>query len=449
MPKRFWLFVTLPRSSSTAFGASHGGALTVTGELKATRQFLRRSRALARSIVLSITLLALVASAVMAGPTASAQVLAEGRNALKAGDYNKVHELLKHFDDPDSLLIVGQAFWIGNYGCWTDNFKIAAQLLPNNVEAVALNAIGCLRQRKRDDALFNARRAVRLDPKSGLAHAALASVLQAKGDAPAATTEINNALRLVPNNETVMDIAQMLYFSQLDTGKTEAMCNKMVKFNPKGPLAHMRLGELYTATGDIPRSIAEFEKAIVANKGCHNAYFEQARNLFDKNEFAHAVADYSEILKTDTEPDMVSKSYRGRALAYARLGKYKEALDDINKVDKGIESQRLISGGQERDMVLKADVLQKLKRLQESVDTLDMLLQRSRSNEGLCMRARVLAQKGDWEKALRDYNTMIELDNTVPAWFNERGRVLQKLGKNVAANNDFGTAKKLQAGLAQ
>jgi len=56
-------------------------------------------------------------------------------------------------------------------------------------------------------------------------------------------------------------------------------------------------------------------------------------------------------------------------------------------------------------------------------------MKKSRSNEPLCMRARLLAHMQKWQPALRDYNTLIELDNAVPAWFNERGHVYAKLGK--------------------
>lgn len=89
-------------------------------------------------------------------------------------------------------------------------------------------------------------------------------------------------------------LARMLLRQEFDP-VAEEHARKAVELDPKLPMAHLLLGELYTFKSRIPEAIAEFEKELSINPGHAATYYKLADALtrVDRFEEAHRLLQRS------------------------------------------------------------------------------------------------------------------------------------------------------------
>ena len=118
-----------------------------------------------------------------------------------------------------------------------------------------------------DLARGNCETALTLDPTSGEAHAALASVLDQKGDEVGALHEIAKALALDPSNPRTLIWQAQIYVRLNRWQDAEDSFHRVLKQRPNNWVAHNELGFLFNAEGKYSEASSEFSAASLAAPG--------------------------------------------------------------------------------------------------------------------------------------------------------------------------------------
>jgi tetratricopeptide (TPR) repeat protein len=143
----------------------------------------------------------------------------------------------------------------------------------------------------------------------------------------------------------------------------------------------------------------------------------------------------------DRFPQIAEARYY-RALALAGLGRYKEALEDVDKA--------LVDNPKNVNFLLaKGNILVSLERRPEAILIYTQAMQCDPRNAEACKeRGDCLAQEGQFAEAIADLNRAAGLARRDPWVFNKRGMVWFCQGEYQKAVDDFTTAIRLQPDLA-
>jgi tetratricopeptide (TPR) repeat protein len=130
-------------------------------------------------------------------------------------------------------------------------------------------------------------------------------------------------------------------------------------------------------------------------------------------------------------------AYKTRANVYIALGDYQKAIEDL---DKAVKAKPLFSEGYGN----RCGVYIELKDFQRAIEDCSKAIETDPAN-AMAYNNRGFAHfsKGDLEKALRDYSKAIELDPMNPGFYRNRGTLYVKEGKKDKAISDFQKAAKL------
>ena len=90
--------------------------------------------------------------------------------------------------------------------------------------------------------------------------------------------------------------------------------------------AYNRRGLAYLQRGDVDKALADFTKAIALEPKNTAAYHNRGGVYYLKRDFGKALADFNEVVGLDPQS---SEAYRYRGLAYSKLGKERQAEEDL------------------------------------------------------------------------------------------------------------------------
>jgi len=173
-----------------------------------------------------------------------------------------------------------------------------------------------------------AKRAVALDPNSGMAHFAYAHVLSDQGHHSEAIAEIARARELDPVFLLFRALEGMMLHHAGRNDEALTRLQKTVEFDSSFWATHLFLGKVYTQQRKYPEAIAEFTKARQLSGGSSEAIgsIGYVAALAGDKEKAYAVL---EELKTLSSERYIPPSNVG--LVYNALGNESEALSALEK----------------------------------------------------------------------------------------------------------------------
>jgi TolB-like protein/Flp pilus assembly protein TadD/class 3 adenylate cyclase len=173
-----------------------------------------------------------------------------------------------------------------------------------------------------------AKRAVALDPNSGMAHFAYAHILSDQGDHPKAIAEIARARELDPVFFLFRALEGMMLHHAGDNDEALKRLQTTVELDSTFWATHLFLGKVYTQQRKYPEAIAEFTKARQLSGGNSEAIgsIGYVEALAGNKEKAFAVL---EEMKTLSSERYIPPSNVG--LVYCGLGNKDEALSCLEK----------------------------------------------------------------------------------------------------------------------
>lgn len=262
-------------------------------------------------------------------------------------------------------------------------FSLGQQAVANGQTAAAIEAF---------------RRAQRADPRSGSIRAELARLLREGGKFDEALFEAREAVRLSPDNADSRRMLALLYrdLAQTAPSPEEALSNAAEQYEAIARLeatdgqALLHLVQIYSHLDKHKDAAAALERYVLLDPGNANAYLRLGALYLAQRQAEPAAAAFSKAL--ELEPDS--------AQGYASLG---EAYAQAEQVDQAVLNYRKaleLDADNVRVRLALGDVLFKARRLQEARAEADAVLALDASNLfGLDLRARALRDLKDYDGA--------------------------------------------------
>jgi lipoprotein NlpI len=144
----------------------------------------------------------------------------------------------------------------------------------------------------------------------------------------AALADLNEAIRLDPNNSVVYGNRGVAYHNLGQSERALADFDEAIRLAPNNPFAHMGRGSVYRARGNNARAIADYGATIRLDPKFLLAYVARGDAYRARGDKDHAIADYGEAIRLDPK---FADAYYSRGLAYLYGGAPDKALADASK----------------------------------------------------------------------------------------------------------------------
>ncbi len=289
-----------------------------------------------RRCVSICALLLLIAIPVCARAQSSETPFAAARNLLEKGKYDEaiaeLQGLAKQDPAPKGVLHeLAMAFYRkGDYGNAVANFKLATKENPDDLEAVQLTGLALYLGGDPAEAIPYLEKVQTWYPRANVDASYIlgTALLQTKKypEARAAFARMFN----FPADSAAAYLLCARMLLRFDFGPiAEEYGRKAIALDPKLPLAHFMLGELYLYQSKIPEATAQLEQELILNPANASVYyklgdaysrdqkFEEAERLLQRSIWLDATSTgpfilLGKVLEKKGEPELAL-----RALAHA------------------------------------------------------------------------------------------------------------------------------------
>lgn len=408
-------------------------------------EFIRSIHATAFGVAVMICATVVISFGANAADAATAPGpnISAARAAFASGNYSEAAKLLEKDDSIDALLIRGQSFLISDLGA-VSYLITASSMDPKRVDALCFKVLAELHNKKRDDALRDAKQAMQNAPRDPFAMACLGLAQFQLHNDDAAWPLLKKAAALAPDDLNVNKCLATAYEQDLQPEKSKEIYLRLAKAHPKNPLPHIWLAELSENDGKLPVSVSEYTKVLQLSPNCKYASLMRGKAYARMKEWKKAIDDATTATQNNFFGEMVDKARRLRANSNAELQQYALALPDLDSLLRNIGNPRDVSGSTQRDLLLRVKCHEYLHHYDKALADANLLLRvRPSSTEALVERAQISAAMGKYQSSIEQWNNLIRIDDGVPQWYEARAAVFDKLGKTSEAQKDRGKAKQL------
>jgi tetratricopeptide (TPR) repeat protein len=229
---------------------------------------------------------------------------------------------------------------------------------------------------------------------------------------------------------------------QLD--EATANFNKAIDANPKNKAPYLNRGRVRLKKGDLNGALLDFDKAIEIDPRDPTAYFGRGLAKSVLKDFEGAITQYEKALeiKPDFQQARVNidkarlflKSEQSRSPLQARGSEFAASNQLQLALSKPVSTPSVF--GAPADLLLStATLAYSAGEYDRAIDLIDSALQKltsDRAAAALLKRGHAYLMKGDWDKALHDYDEVLILDpNQANAY----------IGRAIAYNREKESAK--------
>ncbi|MBE7511645.1 MAG: tetratricopeptide repeat protein [Anaerolineales bacterium] len=244
-----------------------------------------------------------------------------------------------------------QAFWAGDLDAAVENYRRAANSIPNNISIIyelarilIYRSYGDVRNfQDIDEALTWAGKAIQVAPENPRAYAIYCFALVRAGKSSDASRECLRALDFDPNAADAHAYLSMASFDLRRTATALDEAEKAVRLDPKNIDANIAYARTLSFQGRVSMALTHYEAAASVNMNLEFPYFEMAffaynlanRNNGDEARYRIAINAYETVLKRN--PKSV-KAYTRLCQTYLAKGEPKLARQycmEATEVDPG------------------------------------------------------------------------------------------------------------------
>ncbi|MDX1929648.1 MAG: tetratricopeptide repeat protein, partial [Pirellulaceae bacterium] len=171
-------------------------------------------------------------------------------------------------------------------------------------------------------------------------------------------------------------------------------------------------------------ALADFERVLAITGGDDAAREHRAGLLLRLNRYQEAIEDYAQLIAKYPENPL---AYSGRAFAYAALGNNDRAQEDTNRAAE--MSPELADGIHQRTQVASVYRLVHAQDYDSALEAANQMVTDCPDESlGYRLRAFVYWEREEFVEACEDYNRVIDLDGPTSDCRSSRGQVLAELG---------------------
>ena len=416
-----------------------------------------------------------------------------GLEAIEKKDFRGALDFLKKevADNPKN----GYAyFWLASISMYNDKFHSEIEN-RGDVFKFALNM---------SDALNYYRDALKYIPKNDRGYRSKAYNQRSElylfmRDTISALDDLSASIKILPQNPEVFKARANIYFSQGKIKLADADYNKIISINPNDVVGYMGIGRNRIAQGKWDEAIEKFNRVEKIDPNYSYVYLLRAESYIGKKDYEKAADDLISALKKDDkdayytifkfDKDVIAKVIEKvkaesekspndskwpmcNAIIHDQIGEYKEAIkynQQAYKIEPSVPVLDMLSKQYLRDfqwenslscverllesdphdlkkVFLKAYLLKGLGRPQEAIPLMNEYLAEN-NNDALCfyLRGGANAQLGNYDDAIEDLTTAIDLNPTYAHSYLMRGDMYKKKNKDSYANSDYNKVLSLEA----
>ena len=173
---------------------------------------------------------------------------------------------------------------------------------------------------------------------------------------------------------------------------------------------YWRRAQAYQATGQLDPAIRDFDKAVSLSPDSGLYIAQRGLALNRKGEFDRAIADFDKAIALQAND---SESFNGRGVAWLGKGDLARALSDFDKAIALQGSIALYRDNHGVALVRKGDVTAAIAEFDKAID-IARYDKKPELADYYVHRGDALGSKGDWLKALEDYQSALTLNSSMP-----------------------------------
>ena len=242
--------------------------------------------------------------------------------------------------------------------------------------------------------------AVKINPRSWMAHNNLGNALTMEGDLEAAMAHFRRALEIDPAYARAHNNLGLALFKG---GRTdEAMDNyrRALEIDPNYAKAHNNLAIVLTVRGDVEGAIFHLRRALELNPSYSDAHFNLGNVLARTGDLQAAMEQFRRVLESDPAN---AKAYNNLGLALAMGGRTDEAIDNYHQALEIDPNYANAHNNLGKALALRGDLEEATLHFRQALRSEPQL---GSAHEGL---ARALALQGKKEEAVEHYQEAIRI----------------------------------------
>lgn len=319
-----------------------------------------------------------------------------------------------------------------NYDQALSDFNRAITIDPGSAQAYAGRARAYNIQKQYDLAITDLNKAIELDPNLAIAYYRRGVAYGAKEMGDQAIADYTRAAELKPDMANAYSMRAGIYGNRKDYEKAIAGYSKAIELAPTFSGYYYWRGWCYQQLKQYDRALADFTKYIETDNKTASSYSSRAMFYFDMKQLGNALSDFSRAVELDSNN---AQRYLSRAYCLVEMKKYDEAIADYKTaLQMNPEDMDSIYGGLSLCYERKKDYASAIATCTEAI----------RNNPQSALnynnRGYIYVLTGDYEKALPDINTSLELatdNNSIWAYLDSRGWYYYKTGNIEMALSDL------------
>ncbi len=207
---------------------------------------------------------------------------------------------------------------------------------PTQIQAEQLFESGFSRAEASDyqAAINDYNQAIQLNPgfaeayyQRGRTYAIWGRLSHNRADEQKAIADLQQAIRLMPNDRRINLIRSRIYMIQGDYRRALPEANEGIRRNPESHEAYTQRGHVYSRMDDVKKSVADFSQSIRLNPNHADAYCGRGGMYTEHGNPQAAIADYSKAIELNPLFDL---AYYNRGVTRDDLGDTRGTIADYN-----------------------------------------------------------------------------------------------------------------------
>ena len=294
------------------------------------------------------------------------------------------------------------------------------------------SGINNFKEDKYDEALDFFTKEIAQNPKESQAYFYNSLIYSAKDELAKALTQVNLAIQFNQTNDTLLckywQAKGNVYVKLKDTVKFENAYEQAIKLAPNNVDVYVHRATNYFQFELYDKALIDLKKALEIDEVNSDALVLKARVYEKQKKYEEVIkqSDYLISLSVELPAAYILKSY-----ANFYMDRFDEAINEAYNA--------LLVDDKNRDMQDNFVIYSK-KNFTLGLAKISRLIKESPLNHSfLAIRSQIFTAKKDYKNAIKDYNTILELNthSEISKYYSQRGQVYEEMGMHQMAINDF------------
>ena len=256
------------------------------------------------------------------------------------------------------------------------------------------------RMRQTDQALSDFTKAIEYNPQYPQVYNNMGNVYMDMKRPKEALGVFSKAIDIAPNYGVAYNNRGSANFELGNMDEALADFSNAVKYLSLNAVPHNGRGRAFLSKGKNYAALRDFSRAVKLNKTYGMVFLSRARTFANLNQYRKAVADFTHAISlARMEPQL----YFERARAYQGLSEHASAIADYTKVID-------LAPGHAQAFAFRALSFGMLKKYEKAFSDADKAVELDPTSYfAYLSRGKIAKRKGDYDNALDDFKTVLEI----------------------------------------